>query len=204
MRAALLVVLSSLCACQCFVPVSEDGGREPDAGGAVDGGGGQDAGPTPECRTYLDCPAPAPLPFCGPARSACVNGHCLIECGEPDAGRTCVHSTGEACITCDGQQECAACRAFRCRFDPQPLVGTCPPPFDDFQAFFVEPFSGRCGAAITRDGGLEGVWYGALSQGSLIEIPSLGGTCLASGLATQIPRAVVSCPACTFIAEGCE
>lgn len=84
------------------------------------------------------------------------------------------------------------------------MVGACPPPFDDFEAHFVEPFSGRCGAGILGDGGLEGVWYGSLRQGSLIEIPSLGGTCLASGLGTQVPRAIISCPACTFMAEGCE
>lgn len=218
-RLLLLVVVSSLGACQCFVPVAEDGGTDDagstsDAGATPDGGSladagstpdaGADAGPMAACRTHLDCPAPGPLPFCGPARPACVNGRCLVECGAPDAGRTCTHAAGQDCLTCDGQRECAQCRAFRCEFFPQPQGGSCPPPFDDFLGFQVLPFSGRCGAGITRDGGLEGVWYGTLTQGMLIEIPALGGTCLASPLFTQLPRAVISCPACTFVAEGCD
>lgn len=206
-RLWLLLLLAGVPACQCFDPVAEgDDGGTHDAGvvdAGEDAGSEEDAGAV-ECLTASDCTPPANLPFCGPARSACVNHHCLIECGAPDAGRTCTHDAGTECLTCDGANECVTCRSFTCRFDPQPLVGTCPAPFDDYMAFFVDPFSGRCGAAISRDGGLMGVWYGALSEGSLVEIPALGGTCLASPLATQIPRAVISCPACTFVAEGCE
>lgn len=88
---------------------------------------------------------------------------------------------------------------------PQAIGPECPPPFNDFENFEVRPFSGRCGAAITRDGGIHGVWVGALpTGGSLISIPALGGTCLGSNLFTQVPRTVISCPACTFLAEGCE
>lgn len=208
-RLWLFLCLGSIAACQCLEPVAEDDGGTPSDAGvdAGPGDGGLDAGADAgafDCLTAADCPLPAQLPFCGPARPACVNHRCLIECGAPDAGRTCTHDAGSECLTCDGVAECVTCRSFTCRFDPQPVVGSCPPPFDDFQAFFVDPFSGRCGAAITRDGGLWGVWYGALREGQLLEIPALGGTCLASGLATQIPRAVISCPACTFISEGCE
>lgn len=199
----LLVFLAAVPACQCFDPVAEgDDGGAHDAG-QLDAGSAEDAGAY-ECVTASDCTPPANLPYCGLARSACVNHHCLVECGEPDAGRTCTHDAGTECLTCDGVNACVTCNSFTCRFDPQPLVGTCPAPFDDYMAFFVDPFSGRCGAAISRDGGLMGVWYGAFGGTSLVEIPVLGGTCLASPLATQIPRAIVSCPACTFVAEGCE
>jgi hypothetical protein len=114
-----VLFLCDASACQCLTPVSEDGGVTLEGGGVQDAGtlvdagtltdAGRDAGA--QCQTALDCPAPGPLPFCGAARSACVNGFCLIECG---------------------------------------------------------------------------------------------GTCLASGLLTQVPRAIISCPACTFMAEGCE
>lgn len=172
------------------------------AGGASGGGVASDGGA--RCVTDRDCPSPAGFQFCSNPTSACVNGFCLAECGRLDGGRTCQSSTPE-CLTCSGTASCAQCRGLVCSFSAQPVIGTCAPPFDDFMQFTVQPFSGRCGAGILRDGGIVGVWVGSLAAGgSLIEIPALGGTCLGSDLFTQLPRTVISCPACTFIAEGCE
>jgi hypothetical protein len=221
MAGALLVLMTS--ACQCLQAVEErDGGGGGTAGGTAGGSAGGMAGGTAggtaggsaggaasdagvRCATARDCPAVAGFQFCAAPTPACVNGFCLIECNGPaDAGRTCQSSTPE-CLTCGGTASCAQCRGLTCIFTPKPLVGTCPPPFDDFQNFSVMPFSGRCGAGLVRDGGLAGVWVGRLmTGGSLIDIPALGGTCLGSDLATQVPRTVVSCPTCTFLAVGCE
>lgn len=185
------------------------------AGGSSGGGatGGGTAGGTAEdggavrCTTASDCPPSPTQQFCGQLQAACVNGSCLLECQTaPDAGlKTCTSSTTE-CLTCSGAtRTCGNCNANLCTFSAQPIRGNCPPPFDDFQNFVVQPFSGRCGGGIVRDGGLAGVWVGAMMNGRvLLDIPALGGACVGSGLATQIPRTLISCPACTFVAEGCE
>ena len=93
-----------------------------------------------------------------------------------------------------------------CTFTVDPVRGTCKAPFDDVQPFVVQPLSGRCGGGILRvGGGVAGMWVRSLGIGRiLLDIPSLGGTCLGSPLFTQIPRTLVSCPSCTFVAEGCE
>lgn len=220
MRRFALFALTSLSACQCLQPVDEraDAGRVADAGaqdGGVDAGlivdaGARDAGSTDagvECTTAADCPATGSMQqFCGELRSACVNNRCLLECPVPDAGlRTCQSNTTD-CLTCDGAtRQCSMCDARVCIFTVDPVRGTCPAPFDDFQPFVVQPFSGRCGGGVLRDGGVAGVWVGTLGFGRiLLELPALGGTCLGSPLSTQVPRTLISCPACTFVAEGCE
>lgn len=220
MRRLLLITLTSFSACQCLQPVDEradagrDGGSASDAGlgdgGASDAGTAVDAGRGDagvECTTAADCTAAGPMQqFCGGLRSACVNNRCLLECPVPDAGlRTCQSDTTE-CLTCNGAtRQCAMCDARVCTFTVDPTRGTCPAPFDDFQPFVVQPFSGRCGGGIVRDGGVAGVWVGTLGIGRiLLDIPALGGACLGSPLFTQVPRTLISCPACTFVAEGCE
>jgi hypothetical protein len=224
MRRLSLLALTTLSACQCLQPVDDRadaglrdagssdagqdaGGPQVDAGardgGAVDAGDDGGIG----CITAADCRAPRPVQqFCGGLASACVNNQCLLECPVPDAGqRTCQSDTPE-CLRCDGAtRQCSRCNANVCTFTVDPVRGSCPAPFDDFQPFVVQPFSGRCGGAIVRDGGVDGVWVGALDLGrTLLDIPALGGTCLGSPLFTQIPRTLISCPACTFVAEGCE
>ena len=234
MRRLVVIALTTFSACQCLQPVDEraDAGRDAgrgasdagptDAGGGTSdaglpdaGGGASDAG-LPDagrgdagvaCTTAADCTAPGPVQqFCGGLRAACVNNHCLLECPAPDAGqRTCQSNTTE-CLTCDGAtRQCAMCNARVCTFTVDPVQGACAAPFDDVQPFVVQPFSGRCGGGILRDGGVAGVWVGSLGIGRILfDIPSLGGTCLGSPLFTQVPRTLISCPACTFVAEGCE
>ncbi len=228
MRRLSIIALTTLSACQCLQPVDErvDAGRDAGGGGASDaglndggardaGGGASDAGMpdggSPDaggaCTTAADCTVPGPMQqFCGSLRSACVNNRCLLECPVADAGlRTCQSNTPE-CLTCDGAtRQCAMCDARVCTFTVDPVQGSCPAPFDDFQPFVVQPFSGRCGGGIVRDGGVGGVWTGTLPFGRiLLDIPALGGACLGSPLFTQVPRTLISCPACTFVAEGCE
>ncbi|MBE2254493.1 MAG: hypothetical protein IAE78_33500 [Myxococcus sp.] len=228
MRRLALLTLCALSACQCLQPVDErpdagaadaglsDAGTAPTDAGGVDAGlidagfapidaGASDAGGA--CTTAADCPMNAPTQqFCGGLRPVCVNNHCLLECPTPDAGlRTCQSATAD-CLTCNGAtRECARCDANVCTFTVDPVQGRCPAPFDDFQPFVVQPFSGRCGGGVVRDGGLAGVWLGSMAMGRLLlDLPALGGTCLGSPLGTQVPRALISCPACTFVAEGCE
>jgi hypothetical protein len=208
MSRTLVIFFMSLSGCQCLQPVDDrmDSGAPADGGAMLDAGwdGGTDAGLA--CRAASDCPKGPVQQFCGALQSACVNGFCLLECPTaPDAGRkTCTSATSE-CLTCDGApRTCTDCNANVCIFSAQPVLGTCPPPFDDFQNFEVTPFSGRCGGGIVRDGGIAGVWVGAMTNDRiLLDIPALGGACLGSTLATQVPRTLVSCPACTFLAEGC-
>lgn len=220
MRRLALLAFTTLSACQCLQPVDErvDAGRVAD-GGARDAGvdagatldaGSRDAGSSDagvECATAADCPVTGVMQqFCGGLRSACVNNRCLLECPVPDAGlRTCQSNTTE-CLSCDGAtRQCSMCDARVCLFTVDPVRGSCPAPFDDVQPFRVQPFSGRCGGGIIRDGGVDGVWVGTLGFGRILfDIPALGGTCLGSPLFTQVPRTLISCPACTFVAEGCE
>lgn len=110
------------------------------------------------------------------------------------------------CLDCDaGAPLCARCRPPTCTFTLDPVVGRCPQPFEGQARFSVEPFTGRCGGGIVFDGGLLGVWLGALDgTTTMIDLPPLGGICLGSSLPTGAPRTLVSCPACTFVAEGCE
>lgn len=220
MRRLALLAFTTFSACQCLQPVDEraDAGRVADAGardGGFDAGATLDAGPRDagmsdggvECTTAADCPVTGVMQqFCGGLRSACVNNRCLLECPVPDAGlRTCQSNTTE-CLSCDGAtRQCAMCDARVCLFTVDPVRGSCPAPFDDVQPFRVQPFSGRCGGGIIRDGGVDGVWAGTLGFGRILfDIPALGGTCLGSPLFTQVPRTLISCPACTFVAEGCE
>lgn len=190
--------LTTSLGCQCFVPVDEgfDAGVR-DAGLVLDGG--------VPCRRSSDCPRPAAAPpFCGDAAPSCVNARCLLEC-PGSGGRTCSQSA-VLCLDCDaGQPLCAGCRPQACAFTLDPVQSRCPPPFDSQARFTMEPFSGRCGGGIVFDGGLLGVWLGALEgDTTMIDLPPLGGICLGSRLATGAPRTLVSCPSCTFVAEGCE
>lgn len=221
MRQLALLVVTTFSACQCLQPVDEraDAGRDAgsvfDAGARVDAGfvadaGARDAGSIDagvECATAADCSATGPMQqFCGGLRPVCVNNRCLLECPVPDAGlRTCRSDTTD-CLTCDGAtRQCSMCDARVCTFTVDPVRGMCPAPFDDFEPFLVQPFSGRCGGGVLRDGGVVGTWVGSLSFGRILfDVPALGGTCLGSPLFTQVPRTLISCPACTFVAEGCE
>jgi hypothetical protein len=133
-----------------------------------------------------------------------VNARCLLACPR-GGGQTCAQSA-VLCLDCDaGMQLCAGCRPRACAFTVDAVQSRCPPPFDSQARFSMQPFSGRCGGGIAFDGGLVGVWLGALEANtSMIDIPALGGICLGSTLVTGTPRTLVGCPACTFVAEGCE
>ncbi|MBE2250848.1 MAG: hypothetical protein IAE78_15025 [Myxococcus sp.] len=218
MRQLVFSIGLCLIGCQCLQPVEEqldagpaDGGVDdagafdagaPDAG-RVDGGGTFDAGV--ECVSASGCtPRLRALPFCsgGPVAS-CVNSRCLVECAGV-GGRTCSHPS-ERCLVCDGGMQCSSCAAPACAFTVRAIEGACAAPFLPGATLSVRPFSGRCGGGVVFDGGLEGVWLGRFDQASsIIELPALGGTCLGTDLATGVQRTLVSCPACTFIAEGCE
>lgn len=227
MKLQVGVVLLGIASCQCLEPVDErdggptsggssggstaggvsggtsGGGAGGQAGGAA-GGSGYDGG-DPACTTAANCPAGPNLRFCTDSRPVCVNGRCLYECGAADGGQTCQTTTPE-CLTCSGTAACAQCRSIACTFRVEDALGPACPPFGNLEEFSVQPFSGRCGAAIVRDGGVFGVWVGAVNGAgrSLIQIPSLGGACLGSNLYTGAPRTAISCPTCTFVVMGCE
>lgn len=220
MRQFIFLLCCTTLACQCLQPVDErpdagprDAGSSVDAGtGPIDGGAtdaGLDAGVRPdagiECVTAADCtPRVRALPFCsgGPVMS-CVDSRCLVECAGPGS-RTC-RVTSDRCLDCDAGVQCASCAAPACTFTVQIVEGTCAAPFLADSRHTVQPFSGRCGGALVFDGGVSGVWLGQFAPGSTrLDIPELGGTCLGNDLATGVPRTLVSCPSCTFVAEGCE
>ncbi|MCA2979399.1 MAG: hypothetical protein INH41_30775 [Myxococcaceae bacterium] len=202
---SLLVVASG---CQCLAIVDEvpDPGAPRDAGADAGADGGRAVGAA--CKAVSECVVPdGGLQFCDRLLAACVNGQCLLECGAGgDAGLGVCASSSSECLTCEGRgRSCGDCNPRRCVFSAQPVRGACPAPLDDFEDFVVEPFSGRCGGALVRDGGVAGVWVGALTgDRSLLDIPALGGTCVGSNLFTGVPRTLVSCPSCTFVATGCE
>jgi hypothetical protein len=191
-----------LSGCQCFVPVEEardagpvDGGSRP----SPDAGLSQDAGA--ECRQASDCTPPAMIPFCQGQAAACVDGRCLVEC--TGSGRTCT-SAQEPCYACTpGGQQCGNCGLTpSCSMT---VTGAgCPAPFTSGARVQVVPFSGRCGGALVLDGGFVGTWFSIDGATSFHTIPALGGTCLGSDLFTGVPRTFISCPACSFVGEGCE
>ncbi len=223
MRQLIFILCCTTLACQCLQPVDErpdagprdvgvarDAGTTdagtPDAGldaGLFDAGVRPDAGV--ECVSTSDCTSPVrTLPFCsgGPVMS-CVNSRCLVECAGP-GGRTC-RPTSDRCFDCDAGMQCASCAAPACTFRVRLLEGTCPAPFLGDSQHTVQPFSGRCGGALLFDGGLTGLWLGRFDPGSTrLDIPELGGLCVGNDLVTGVPRTLVSCPSCTFVAEGCE
>lgn len=189
--------------CQCLVPVDD---RPSDAGrdaGQLDAGqadaGTVDAGLTPQCVRASDCaPIDGGVPFCGGLAMSCIDGKCVAEC-ETEAPRVCTRS--DRCLSCDGgTPTCALCRAMGCQFAIEVVSGTCPPSFRPGADVL-----GRCNGQIRIDGGLVGTWVGDLDdQASIIDIPSLGGTCVGRDLFTGARRTLVSCPVCTFIAFGCD
>jgi hypothetical protein len=223
MRQLSFILCCTTLACQCLQPVDErpdagprDAGVARDAGttdaGTPDAGldaGLFDAGVRPdagvECVSASDCTSPVrTLPFCsgGPVMS-CVNSRCLVECAGL-GGRTC-RPTSDRCFDCDAGMQCASCAAPACTFRVRLLEGTCPAPFLGDSQHTVQPFSGRCGGALLFDGGLTGLWLGRFDPGSTrLDIPELGGLCVGNNLVTGVPRTLVSCPSCTFVAEGCE
>jgi len=223
MRHFIVMLCCTTLGCQCLQPVDERPDAGPrDAGSATDAGP-VDAGPTDagldaglvdagvrpdagvECVTSTDCtPRVRALPFCsgGPVMS-CVNSRCLVECAGAGS-RTC-RTTSDRCLVCDAGMQCASCAAPACTFRVRIVEGACPAPFLADSQHTVQPFSGRCGGGLLFDGGVSGLWLGQFAAGGTrLDIPELGGTCLGADLATGAPRTLVSCPSCTFVAEGCE
>jgi hypothetical protein len=118
----LLLLVATVCGCQCFVPVDEqgDGGSPRDGGattdaGRTDGGltdagtpdaGASDAGQPDrdagqECLTARDCAGPTwSSAWCATdAGFSCVANHCVSSCGDT-AGRACVFDAGAECLDC--------------------------------------------------------------------------------------------------------
>lgn len=204
MRSCLLlgVVLS---ACQCLEPVDEarqDGGSDAGASDAGKDAGYPDAGRVAECVRSTDCPVvDAGSTFCGGLVASCVDGRCLAECPRA-APRSC--SRSQRCLACNGDAGvCAPCEVLGCQgFSVEPIFGTCVAPFTESQAVVVRS---HCDGALEIDGGVVGTWVGDFDiQDSLLEIPALGGTCVGQDLFTGARRTLISCPACTFIAFGCD
>ena len=197
--ASLIFVLAA--GCQCFSPVGEGGDGGLDASSPD---GGADAG---QCAVSADCTNTTALLVCSGAAPAatCLDHHCVVEC---TAGRACTITGGfgTPCLVCTGEpSRCGGCpRARVC--DLTVTSGSCAGRFADGAVFRVNASTGTaCGGAIAPlDGGaVAGTWWDVWST-SLGRIDELGGFCSISNLYTGVPRSLVSCPACTFIAEGCE
>jgi hypothetical protein len=211
--------------CQCFVPVDEFPARDaglsvpkkdaglvdssvPDSGIEFFADAGFDAGARDsgiadagfECVTSGQCPT-TPTPYCTNTFASCLDGRCVQGCAE---SLTCTKDQ-EPCFQCAVGRRCADCGRLRgCQMEVSGNLGSCSGILSRGNQMVVQPFSGRCGGALLFDGGIVGTWVSFDQATSVITFPSLGLTCLGSDLFTGLPRTFVSCPGCSFIAEGCE
>ncbi len=195
---ALLLLLCPLFACQCFEPVAPSPRK--DGGALADGG-------RAECSSKADCTAKdAGSPFCTTRSASCVAGRCVTECSSP--GRSCELVDAGRCLDCQentSDRVCTLCARSRvCTFTVE--SAGCPAPFAQGARFTVGASAAGCGGPIRpEDGGAAlGTWDDLAAGQALVSLPSLGGTCLSTTLATGAPRAAIACPACTLVEMGCE
>jgi hypothetical protein len=200
--------ISVLTACQCLVPVPETSDASDQA--LIDAGSSRE---TPDsgnaCRAPSDCPPLMNRPdrYGGRLAPTCLNGRCVYEFvyGDPSGVSRVCRATAEQCLDCGPDAgECPLCTAPMCRMQIE-WTSECPGPFQSEAVLLSEPPSGeRCTGNLTLQGGSVGIWRGGDGdQVVVLEIPSLGGACVARGIATGLPRVFVSCPACSFVASGC-
>lgn len=91
--------------------------------------------------------------------------------------------------------------AHRCSFG---VAGsTCTGLLDDGAALSVET-QADCRAVISSDAGVIGAWFDLDTGEAVLNIPRLGGYCIARDLFTGVPRTQVYCPFCSFVAMGCD
>lgn len=204
MRALAVVLLSSLSACQCFVPVEDDAGVSMD--GSVPASG--------ECTSPADCDGTAKVTrWCdvfgadGGAWS-CVQGQCVAQCST-QAGQTCVQDDATDCLKCPATAACTAPECTRsARFTWRVSDITCSEDAGIQSGLVIRELvnAPNCGIplVIERPNGDDA--FGTLYEhGGLVRsarIESLGGVCLVQDLPTGLMRLLVDCPKCQFSLEN--
>ena len=198
------MLLLTAAGCQCAPPIDRPDGGDDDAG--VDGGGGGGPG---SCRV-ADCARPADAgvfwcPFrggdAGFVAPSCIDNACVLECG---GGRTCDVTDAGHCLRCGSDVRCspATCTAARrCRFTVE--GSSCTGLVDDNTSWTIDVPT-NCRGVISNDGGVLGTYVDLDVGEAVVNIPRLGGTCIAQDLFTGVPRTQFFCPFCSFIAEGCD
>lgn len=187
----LATVLLSAGGCQCLPPSID----RPD-GGPSDAGG--DAGPPAPACVLSECMPPDAGATCA---ASCIGESCLAEC---PGGRTCDVLDSGRCLSCAGSVRCAPASCMpelRCTFT---VTGsTCAGLLDNGAQAWITT-EADCRGLISTDAGALGSWYELDIGEAVVNIPRLGGTCIAMDLATGAPRTRFYCPVCSFIAFGCD
>ncbi len=135
---------------------------------------------------------------CAPS---CIGEACLAEC---PGGRTCDVLDGGRCLACGGTTRCAAASctaATRCTFRVE--GSSCTGLLDDGFAGAIATES-DCRGIISGDAGVIGSWFELDVGEAVVNLPRLGGTCIAKDLFTGAPRTRFYCPFCSFVALGCD
>lgn len=198
MRALIVVLLSSLSACQCLVPVEDDAGVT------------MDASVSTECRSPSDCDGTAKVTrWCdvlgadGGAWS-CVQGRCVAQCST-QAGQTCEQDSATDCLKCPPTAACVAPDCTRsarftwrigdiaCSEDAGITSGT------TVRELVTAP---NCGIPLVIDDVAFGTLYehGGLVRSARIE--RMGGVCVVNDLPTGLQRLLFDCPKCQFSLEN--
>ena len=218
LHAVAALMLGGAFSCQCFVPVEEFDGGDPQpvaggraggvsgggvSGGGVSGGGASGGGVSGggsalfdggACTSASDCrgSTSATTGLCQGSTGAwsCAFNACVLEC---TGGRRCGSADG-GCLTCDTATVCtqpSACPWLTHLSFERSTCGL------DTQFWQTRPTTEPCVRTLIQpDGGIAGtIWgygYGALRA----DIPGLGGGCVGVGLSSGVVRFSLSCPAC--------
>lgn len=195
MRALTVVLLSSLSACQCLVPVEDDGGTF------------MDASVMDACSSPSDCTGVAKVTrWCSDGGWSCVQGQCVAQCAD-QAGQTCVQDDTE-CLRCPPTAECIAPDCLRsARFSFHVGDITCSEDAGLAVGDAIRELGGgvNCGIplVIERPNGDEA--FGALFETAGIQrsarVESMGGVCVVQQLPTGAIRYLFDCPKCQFSLE---
>ncbi|MGV3624191.1 MAG: hypothetical protein ACO1OB_25460 [Archangium sp.] len=205
MRALTLVLLSSLSACQCLVPVQddEDAGTSMDASVITDAGSG-------ECTSPSDCtgigPTTRACDLIGADGGAwsCVQNRCVTQCATY-AGRTCTQSNSD-CLTCAPATTCApndCTRSARFNYRVEDIACSIDAGVTVDTTFRELVGAANCGVplVIERPNGDDA--FGTLYEHDGVirsaRIERMGGVCIVTDLPTGLQRLLFDCPKCQFI-----
>lgn len=187
----LAVVLVMAPGCQCFTPVSEDGGVTPNVDAGARDAGLVDAGP--QCRTHDDCvgDAGSGLNWCSGSAWTCAFGTCVKDCAP---GLTC-DRLDAGCIGCSGEVACqSACPQWSRLVVERSTCNV------GFVALPLSPMPGEtCRWQVSgEDGGVMGTLTLYGYQFLEAELPEFGGVCVGPQLPTGALRFSLGCAQCLF------
>jgi hypothetical protein len=215
MRRLALLVTVATAGCQCLVPVDEtrDAGRHDagagghgGAGGGTGGGTASDGGTPQGCTTAADCVgSPLVVSECSfigaDGGFACLDRKCVAQCGFL-ADLTCAVDPLQHCLQCPPSASCIPIDCgggfpFTYTVAEVRCAGVAPVAVGDLVR---EAPDGGCAIdfLLSTDGGEVpfGTMYLQDGRTLTVDVPMLGGTCLALELPTNAPRLIFECPLC--------